>query len=65
MIVCICRGVSSRDIQRHANQAGDWGAFIESSPCGKQCGKCLLEAKDIYCKEVCGKLNRASDGPCQ
>lgn len=52
MIVCICRGVSSRDIQRHAQQVGDWSAFREASPCGRQCGKCLPTAKTLYHQEA-------------
>ncbi len=48
MYVCICHGVTDRDIQRAANEGcRDMVGLTMRTGCGSTCGSCVLVAEAI------------------
>lgn len=62
MYVCLCKGVSDREIrQTVADGARSWGEVREQTGCGTQCGKCACMGKAITRDAVAHEITRDLD----
>ena len=62
MYVCLCKGVSDREIRQVvADGARSWGEVRERTGCGTQCGKCACVGKTITRDAVAHEMTQDLD----
>ncbi|GAB2792632.1 hypothetical protein GCM10027040_18500 [Halomonas shantousis] len=62
MYVCICKGVTDREIRETvAEGARSWREVREATGCATQCGKCACLGKKIVSETVAREIMANSD----
>ncbi|XKE45973.1 (2Fe-2S)-binding protein [Halomonas organivorans] len=63
MYVCLCKGVSDKEIRRSVEDgARSWREVQRETGCGTQCGKCGCMGKDITREAIKEELAMANAG---
>lgn len=63
MYVCLCKGVSDKDIARSVEQgARSWREVQRDTGCGTQCGKCVCLGKQLTREAVSEQVAQEREG---